>query len=164
MMVNANNKSNYYTLLKHPKWQKKRLEVLQAAGFECVCCGGKDKTLHVHHKYYKKGLKPWEYSDCSLLCLCEECHILYQNQKEKLNWIVGFLDFADIEQLLGFSKGLILQEFHDWEMDMNSQEEVYGLALCWNVDVKRILSSIEREKITGYKLKYFKETRHLDGK
>lgn len=155
--MTTNNKSTYYELLKHPKWQKKRLEILEAANFECECCGGKDKTLHVHHKYYKKGLKPWEYPDHSLLCLCEDCHILYHNQKEKLSWVIGFLDFTDLEQLSGFAKGLILQDFPNWEIDLDSWEEVYGVALCWGINVKTILSSIEKEKITGYKLQFMKD-------
>jgi len=32
------DKHSYYELLKHPKWQKKRLEILQRANFECVKC------------------------------------------------------------------------------------------------------------------------------
>lgn len=58
-----NEGSSYYDLFKHPKWQKKRLKILELAGFECERCGAKNKTLHVHHKYYEKGLKPWEYPD-----------------------------------------------------------------------------------------------------
>lgn len=32
-------------------------------------------TLHVHHKYYKLGLKPWEYPDEALISLCWQCHM-----------------------------------------------------------------------------------------
>lgn len=60
--------------LKHPKWQKKRLEIMQRDNFTCQMCGAKDKPLHVHHLVYKKGQKPWEYEDNSLITLCEECH------------------------------------------------------------------------------------------
>jgi len=37
-MASDTNKT-YYGLLKHPKWQKKRLEVMENAGFECEDCG-----------------------------------------------------------------------------------------------------------------------------
>lgn len=54
---------SYIELLKHPKWQKKRLEVLKLAGFQCENCGSEEETLHIHHAYYEKGLAPWDYPD-----------------------------------------------------------------------------------------------------
>lgn len=32
------------------------------------------KGLNVHHTYYTKGCKPWEYENDSLVTLCEDCH------------------------------------------------------------------------------------------
>jgi len=32
------------------------------------------KDLHVHHKYYRKGLNPWEYPNDALTTLCWHCH------------------------------------------------------------------------------------------
>lgn len=64
----------YAEQLKHPNWQRKRLEMLDAAGWECSNCGDKDCTLHVHHKLYIKGRKAWEYSHDELAVLCEVCH------------------------------------------------------------------------------------------
>jgi hypothetical protein len=34
----------YADLLKNPQWQKKRLEVLEASGWECEMCGDKTTT------------------------------------------------------------------------------------------------------------------------
>lgn len=65
---------SYQDLLKHPNWQKKRLEVMDRAGFRCQECGENEKCLHVHHKNYINGNKPWEYSLANFLCLCEDCH------------------------------------------------------------------------------------------
>ncbi len=31
-------------------------------------------SLHVHHKYYQDGYKPWEYPDHALITLCWVCH------------------------------------------------------------------------------------------
>jgi len=75
-------KVSYYELLKHPKWQKRRLEVLQEAGFRCEECGAEDATLHVHHAYYEKGLAPWDYLAQSLHCLCENCHKRAQDRAD----------------------------------------------------------------------------------
>lgn len=67
-------KVKYASLLKDPKWQRVRLEILSRDHFTCQRCLSKEKTLHVHHKYYLKDLKPWEYDSYLLLTLCEECH------------------------------------------------------------------------------------------
>ena len=66
--------SQYAELLRDPRWQKKRLEILSRDNFTCLGCGDQERTLHVHHCYYKKGNLPWEYADTSLATLCEVCH------------------------------------------------------------------------------------------
>lgn len=64
----------YSEQLRHPLWQRKRLEVLSLAGWACQCCKAADQTLHVHHKRYVKGRMAWEYSCDELAALCETCH------------------------------------------------------------------------------------------
>jgi hypothetical protein len=64
----------YYEKLKDPRWQKLRLEVFERENWTCQDCGAKDKTLHAHHKFYKKGSDPWEYDNRHLMCVCDECH------------------------------------------------------------------------------------------
>ena len=60
--------------IKSPKWQKKRLEVLNLRGFKCEECGNEDKTLHVHHRFYINGRLIHEYDNDVLQVLCEDCH------------------------------------------------------------------------------------------
>ena len=55
-----------------PRWQKKRLEILERDGWQCVACGSKDKTLNVHHLMYNG--KPWITPGPYLQTLCEDCH------------------------------------------------------------------------------------------
>ena len=64
----------YSEKLKDPRWQKKRLEILQRDEFTCRSCFDDSKTLHVHHRYYERGLEPWEYPNSSLITLCYDCH------------------------------------------------------------------------------------------
>ena len=59
-----------------PRWQKKRLEVLDWYGWNCQMCGDGDSTLHVHHRYYRWGNDPWDYPNEALAVLCEKCHEL----------------------------------------------------------------------------------------
>jgi 5-methylcytosine-specific restriction endonuclease McrA len=66
----------YKEQIKHPKWQKKRLEILQRDGFKCQHCKSTKIILHVHHICYLKGLLIWEYDDELLITLCEDCHDL----------------------------------------------------------------------------------------
>lgn len=74
------SESNYSKLLKHPEWQKKRLEILNRDNFTCRLCGDTETTLHVHHFEYSKVF-PWNIESDKLITLCEYCH----NIVEKLN-------------------------------------------------------------------------------
>lgn len=66
----------YYEKLKDPRWQKKRLEVMQRDGFDCTSChDGTTSTLNVHHRVaYRKNTDPWDYELDELVTLCESCH------------------------------------------------------------------------------------------
>lgn len=65
---------NFKKQIKSPKWQKRRLEILNRDNFTCQSCGSTDETLHVHHIKYNKDKMYWEYPDDLLITLCEECH------------------------------------------------------------------------------------------
>jgi glutaredoxin len=67
-------KTNYSDLLKDPRWQKKRLEILNRDEFMCVLCSNEKSTLHVHHVGYAESGKPWDVNNELLQTLCEECH------------------------------------------------------------------------------------------
>jgi len=66
--------NTYKEQFKDPRWQKKRLEILQRDNFTCVDCLDDSTPLHVHHTYYEKGNKVWDYPNESLITLCEDCH------------------------------------------------------------------------------------------
>jgi len=59
---------------KDPRWQKRRLEILERWGWICLNCGSGEKTLHVHHVGYRRNADPWDYPDWLLVPLCEDCH------------------------------------------------------------------------------------------
>lgn len=68
------SKSSYAQKLRDPRWQKKRLEILQRDSWTCVKCGDDQLELHVHHKRYVRNVEPWDYPDKDLETLCDECH------------------------------------------------------------------------------------------
>jgi len=67
--------TTYSEKLKHPKWQKKRLEIMERDKFKCKLCGDEETMLQIHHKEYVNGNDPWDYEDRELITLCEHCHI-----------------------------------------------------------------------------------------
>ena len=73
------DKRTYAEKLKDPRWQKKRLEVMQSAGFKCESCGDTEEELHVHHAYYEKDYEPWGYPDNAYMVLCSRCHNKWHN-------------------------------------------------------------------------------------
>ena len=74
-------KQSYAEKLKDPRWQKKRLEIMQRDDWHCCICGDNRTQLHVHHKRYLPGLMPWEYSCDDLMTLCDHCHVTYETIK-----------------------------------------------------------------------------------
>lgn len=44
---------------KDPRWQKKRLEIMERDGWKCVSCGDSEEMLSVHHVSYS-GSEDWE--------------------------------------------------------------------------------------------------------
>ena len=80
---------NYKEKLLDPRWQKKRLEILSRDNFQCTACGSKEKTLHVHHRYYGRG-DPWDIADEALITLCNKCHSMEEvHLIEAINKLIG---------------------------------------------------------------------------
>lgn len=81
----------YFEKLKDPRWQKKRLEVLEMNSWACEQCGDRESTLHVHHRQYFKGREPWEYEAGQLTALCEECHGSEHESEDQLLLAASFV-------------------------------------------------------------------------
>ena len=79
---------SYSEKLKDPRWQKKRLLILQRDNFTCCNCGSKEKTLHVHHKLYYANTEPWDYNDNVLITLCFECHEQEQYNESEFKGLI----------------------------------------------------------------------------
>lgn len=71
---------NYSDKLKDPRWQRKRLEILQRDNFTCWYCGDNKSTLHIHHETYFKNMEPWEIYDECLTTVCEDCHKFWHEE------------------------------------------------------------------------------------
>ncbi len=62
----------YSDKLKDPRWQKKRLQILERDNWKCKKCSDEETPLHVHHLEYNGD--PWETDNKYLVTLCEHCH------------------------------------------------------------------------------------------
>jgi hypothetical protein len=99
------NKPTYAELLRDPRWQRRRLEIMERDNFTCLECNSHEKTLNVHHCYYESGLMPWEYPDDALKTLCQDCHEIRQMIELKIQ-----------KELAAFTTSE-LSEFSDWAVN-----------------------------------------------
>jgi len=99
-------KMTYAEQLAHPKWQRKRLDTLNAAGWKCANCAAGDVTLHVHHRRYIKGRMAWEYEEDELSVLCKDCHQSEHEIKEAAARVMQ-IRFAEDVLVEDFSFGFL---------------------------------------------------------
>jgi hypothetical protein len=99
----------YSEQLKHPNWQRKRLEVLAAASWECANCGDTEMTLHVHHRRYVKGRMAWEYEAHEMQALCQSCHAQKHEQRELLERLLstGDCSYDPLRLAIGLLAGFM---------------------------------------------------------
>jgi len=66
----------YKEQLLDPRWQKKRLSILERDDWRCQYCHDNKSTLMVHHLIYEHEFA-WEADDDTLITLCNKCHKEY---------------------------------------------------------------------------------------
>lgn len=96
----------YLEKLKDPRWQKKRLEVLQYYNFICDQCGDDKTELHVHHRAYIKGREPWDYPLEMFRSVCKPCHANLTQVDQALR---GASDNAEIAVLIESIKAYLAE-------------------------------------------------------
>jgi len=108
--------NSYAKDYKDPRWQKRRLEILERDKWECSNCGDKSTQLHVNHRFYSDNRKPWDYEDDELDTLCAPCHEKSTEQQRQLRR--ALCRACDLEKVLGFTFGvtgveITAEEFSD---------------------------------------------------
>jgi hypothetical protein len=115
---------SYWDLLRDPRWQRMRLEIMQRDNFTCQRCNRNDLTLNVHHSYYVTGRAPWEYEPESLRTLCEECHETIEAELAELRRRIGLLDDRSRMVALGYLRSL----GHESPIDITNESVADGVA------------------------------------
>lgn len=123
--------SEYSEKFKDPRWQKKRLEILNRDKFKCRVCKSDKKTLHVHHFVYLIGRDPWEYDDKILITLCEDCHEFIKEINFKELAIEHLLIYGCDKALRWFMKDLVNNMFNMENSGYGSIEESYNEYYDW---------------------------------
>lgn len=82
-------------------WHEFRQEVLRLDGYACKHCHRSRSDgvrLHVHHKRYIAGRKPWEYPHAMCETLCSGCHAAEHGIiPPKFGWtFIGYDDLGDL--------------------------------------------------------------------
>lgn len=132
--------SDFFAKYRDPRWQRKRLEVMNAANFTCQECKATDVTLNVHHKIYHKGHDPWDYKDKELVCLCERCHECWHMLKGYANQLLVDLDESSIRSMVGYGIALALDTGAAKMCRLTSTEATTALARHFGLTHNQVLA------------------------
>jgi hypothetical protein len=149
----------YAEKLKDPRWQKRRLEVLEAANWQCSECHSTERTLHVHHNFYRSKTEPWNYPDHALRVVCDECHDLIEKQRKEFKDLSEAL-FEDpegagfaVDCVIGFMKALRMfyalgtkPEHTEW---LSGYSQEYGFARFFEGDQKDLQAELNSSMIVN---------------
>lgn len=84
------------------EWREVRGQALEVADYTCERCLRKEADgliLHVHHRVYRPGAAPWEYSLGELEVLCAGCHAQEHGViRPSDGWeVVGYEDLGEVD-------------------------------------------------------------------
>lgn len=131
---------SYSEKLKDPRWQKKRLLILERDNWECTRCQEREKTLNVHHIEYSR--EPWDTPDDLLTTLCEDCHESIESFKKLSHRLLCSTAGSELEEILK----VIEQE--DYRTCVLS-EVCHNEKLCHAFYC--IIEQLEKYRIEGFK-------------
>ncbi len=140
----------YEDQLKDPRWQRRRLEKMNACGFQCEMCGDGEEELNIHHEEYINYRAPWSYDDTQLLCLCRTCHTIAHLPKHKVaihgnKYTELFL--AALSEKVVFFEGGYLRHVLSSNPEALKEIESTGIELASARDAIRVRAKEEASRI-----------------
>lgn len=140
--------ATYWEMLKHPKWQRKRLEILERDAFTCQDCGSSTNTLHVHHTYYERKLKPWDYPNESLRTLCETCHESAQDDMTQMQRALVTVDSSSLKTVIGYAAatGTLMEPRRT--IPCRSYEEAVGIGAAWLKPASAVIAACSQGRVS----------------
>ena len=104
----------YQQQLLDPRWQRKRLEIMQRDTWTCRDCDSRTKQLTVHHCIYLRTCYLWEYADELLMTVCWNCHQTRQRFEESIH--------ASLAKILSQWPQRRLEQGHLWYLEQAQKE------------------------------------------
>lgn len=126
----------YAEKLKNPKWQKRRLQILERDNWECRLCGDNKNTLHVHHLKYSG--EPWDAPGEYLITYCDICHSLVEHIKSvrpnsiPVKTFVFFTkgeEYATISCIVKEDANSISHSFFIYQLNTITKDDAFLIAL-----------------------------------
>lgn len=137
----------YSEKLLDPRWQRVRLEVLRKYDFRCWQCGSGDKTLHVHHRFYRRGAEPWDYDpDNELMALCKDCHTTAERRLDALRGLLGRASTEEIDIVIGLLKALFFRR-DVIEPRIENLEEAEGFGHFFRASAREVMKSLDENHV-----------------
>jgi hypothetical protein len=133
-MAKANS---YSEKLRDPRWQKKRLEILERDGWTCRECFDTESTLVVHHRKYLPGKDPWDYPEKLLITLCEGCH-----EQERELWPSNASRLLGVLQEIFLASDIQCIEIGFSLLDSKYPPERLAAILQWFLGNKNLLERV----------------------
>lgn len=134
--------SEFWDSYKRPEWQKRRLEVMSKAEFRCVDCGTGNATLNVHHAFYEKDRKPWEYADYALRCLCENCHKKRHGISDMARMTANLISMPEAERLCGYVEALFASYEPGYTIRIRTRDHARGVADAIGLPSESVIDAI----------------------
>jgi len=128
----------YSEKLKDPRWQKKRLKILEWDEWACQVCFDSENTLTVHHLRYLPGVEPWDHPDDLLLTLCEDCHGYERDTRGSVE--SDLLEIMKANKFMSQDLRILCQAFM-WEKEPHVPS-VTACAIRWALQDNKVISEI----------------------
>ncbi|WP_343614419.1 hypothetical protein [Flavobacterium sp.] len=132
--IQISKDATYSEKLKDKRWSNKRDVVREKAGFKCQDCGSQ-KSLEVHHCYYKFGLEPWQYPIDSLRCLCSNCHEIRGKIEMELRARMADLTTQNLKVISDLIYG---------GMKYYPEDKIFNLVKDLNLDLSKLKTKINK--------------------
>jgi hypothetical protein len=139
---------SYKEKLLDPRWQKKRLEVLERDNWTCQSCKETQKTLHVHHQKYSRA--PWSIKSDFLITYCERCHSTIEMLIKKIDGFsikkIKLVDCKSGKRLITAYGVLADNDFGVLTLSLSESEEISSTFIIRESSISKMISEIESVK------------------
>lgn len=138
----------YAEKLLDPRWQKKRLEILDRDHFTCQLCDDTTTTLHIHHLKYNPNRDPWDIANEFLITYCKHCHLVIERKVRAEYPLLKVIKLHATESL--FILALIYYSIQSVEIFYFSDEEIVEAQIIPFDFIEQINNYLKNQPFYGH--------------